>query len=99
MVLPTANIVRTTDKRGDIKVTVNSPGLESAGVILHSTPAVEPEDGIVQPEFSDAGRVMAMRDTSVVSTTPEVLPRVFELIGHDYNLPATCARAPRRSFE
>ncbi len=99
IVLPTANIVRTTDKPGDIKVTVNSPGLESAEVTLHSTPAVEPEDGIVQPELSDAGRVMAMRDMSVVSTTPGVPPRIFELIGQDYKLPASSAAEARASME
>ncbi len=96
IVLPTANIVRTTSTPGDIRVTVSSPGLESADVTLHSTPASTPVDGIVEPRLNDAGRVPVRRDASIVSTTPATPPRAFEPIRQDYKL---LARTPAEAHD
>jgi beta-galactosidase len=97
--LPTANILRTTGKAGEITVMVSSPGLESAEVTLHSTAAEEPESGIMQPELSDAGRVPVVRDASIVSSRSGMPPRVFEPITQDYKLPASSVAEARASME
>ena len=99
IVLPTANIVRTTNKSGEIRVAVSSPGLDSAELTLHSTAHETAEAGIEQPELSDAGRVPVVRDASIVSTTPGMPPRVFELIGQDYKLSANTLAEARASME
>jgi len=99
IVLPTANVVRTTNSAGTIRVAVSSPGLESAEVTLHSTRPDEVEEGVLQPELNDAGRVPVSRDNSVVSTTPGTPPRVFELIAQDYWLPVGSAEQARASME
>lgn len=99
IVLPTANIVRTTSIPGEINVSVSSPGLESASVTLHSVPATEPNDGVEQPELSERGRLPVMRDTSIISTSPGTPPRVFDPIAQDYRLPATTPAEARTSIE
>ena len=99
IVLPTANIVRTSDKPGAIRVAVSSPGLERAEIMLHSTAAAEADEGVLQPALSDAGRLPVPRDTSVVSTTSGTPPRVFELIAQDYRLPAASPAQARASME
>jgi hypothetical protein len=99
IVLPTANIVRTSNRPGAIHVTVSSPGLESAEITLQSTRPKETGEGVLQPELSDEGRVPVSRDTSVVSTTPGTPPRVFELISQDYKLPAASVAQARSSME
>src|SRR5205807_6437335 len=97
--LPTANILRTTSNPGEIKVAVSSPGLESAEVMLHSTAPEITEAGISQTELSDVGRMPVVRDASIVSTTPGMPPRVFELIGQDYRLSANTPSEARASME
>jgi beta-galactosidase len=100
--LPTANLIRTTNAAGDIRVTVSSPGLASASVTLHSTaPTMEGRatDGIEQPEVNDSGRMPVIRDRSIVTSAPGTPPRVFELIGQDYTLPAKSPAAARASIE
>jgi hypothetical protein len=99
IVLPTANLVRTTDRAGEIRVAVSSPGLKSAELTLHSTAPDDAEDGIEQPELTDARRVPVAQDASEISTTPGMPPRVFELIGQDYKLPAGSAEEVRASME
>jgi len=98
-VLPTANIVRTTVKAGDIRVSVTSPGLEPAEITLHSTTPTEADDAIVQPALSDVGREAVVRDVSVLSTTPGQPPRVFDPIGQDYKLEANSAADARASMD
>ena len=97
--LPTVNLVRTTAKPGEIEVTVTSPGLEPASVTLHSVRADAGVDGIEQPALSDSGRHPVVRDASVASTHPGTPPRVFELIGQDYTLPAATPATARDSIE
>lgn len=99
IVLPTANIVRTTSTPGAIRISVNSPGLESASVTLHSIPAAEPNDGIEQPELSERGRVPVMRNSAIVSTNQGTPPRAFDLIMQDYKLEASTPAAARTSME
>lgn len=100
IVLPTANIVRTNDTAGEIEVSVASPGLEPAAITLHSTrPVSLSGDGIEQPQLDDAGREPVMRDNSIVSSRPDMPPRVFDLIGQDYTLPAATPVQARASLD
>lgn len=99
IVLPTANIVRTTSTPGEIRVAVSSPGLEPASVTLHSTAATEPNDGIEQPALSERGRVPVMRDPAIVSTSPGTPPRVFDPIAQDYKLSARTPAEAKASIE
>lgn len=100
IVLPTANIVRTTDTAGEIRVSVTSPGLEPAEIVLHSTAAASLSgEGIEQPQLSDTGRAPVMRDNSIVSSRPDTPPRVFDLIGQDYRLPAATPAQARASLD
>ena len=99
IVLPTANIVRTTSTAGEINVSVSSPGLEQASVTLRSTSATQPDDGIEQPELSERGRMPVLRDPAIVSTHPGIPPRVFDRIVQDYKLPASTPVEAKASME
>jgi hypothetical protein len=87
--LPTANLVRTTAIPGPIQVTVSSPGLAPVTLILHSNPAPADADGVSESPLSDSGRRPVLRDTSIIASSTDTPPRVFEHIAQDYTLAAS----------
>jgi hypothetical protein len=97
--LPTGNLIRTTGTPGELRITVSSPGLAGASVVLHSEPAGKLESGIEEVVLHDEGRFPVTRDLNVHEGARNAPPRVFEHIGQDYSLRASTLNEARTSVE
>ncbi|WP_127580058.1 glycoside hydrolase family 2 protein [Paenibacillus koleovorans] len=85
---PVTIVVRTTNRAGTIRVTVSSPGLQSAVIELESGERVQlsdrnDDDGIIEPPCLSRGDISQVRprtgDAAALAAHPMALP----LINHD----------------
>lgn len=77
---PVSNVIRTTDKAGNITVTVSSPGLEKAEISLKSIKPAAGPIAILQPTLSNKSRLQVERIENFVEHTSfqEIIGRMTE---------------------
>lgn len=61
---PVSNVVRSSNKAGTITIKVSAEGLQDGTITLSTYKSAKSATGITEPELSDEGRMVTMRDTS-----------------------------------
>ena len=84
-VVPVANLIRSTDNPGEIKVTVTSEGLETCEIVIQSVISNDNVTWLTEPRLSDMGRFTVLRDSSYSGNT-KVIPLTILPMEEDYQL-------------
>lgn len=82
-VVPVANVVRSTNQPGKIKITVTSQGLEPAQISIDSGKIDESTAWISEPCLADSGRLPVTRDTKFMVEYDLILPTILPLYGNE----------------
>jgi hypothetical protein len=82
-VVPVANVVRSTNKPGKIKVMVTSPGLEPAQISIDVFKIDEATVWLSEPGLSDSGRLLVTRDTTFMLESNLIQPTILPISGNE----------------
>ncbi len=77
-IVPVCNVIRSTNTPGIIRVSVSSPGLESASVEIESVLSIEKKSPFIEFPLSNDGRVSVVKDTAF-SKKIEVINAIFPI--------------------